>query len=65
MGLRAKIKSAEHTPALHRAAKLERTSQISVRNGPCPVCENLRLSLSSRRKPGLGAEGKIKAADAA
>ena len=29
MGLRAKIKSAEHTPALHRAAKLGRTSLIS------------------------------------
>ena len=59
MGLRAKIKSAEHTPALHRAAKLERTSQISVRNGPCPVCENLRLSLPSPAKICPGEVGGI------
>ena len=44
---------------MHRAAKLERTSQISGRNGPCPVCENLRLSLPSPAKICPGEVGGI------
>ena len=44
---------------MHRAAKFERTSQISGRNGPCPVCENLRLSLPSPAKTRPGEVGGI------